>query len=155
MAWPIKNDPTNPDATPDYDEWGVDDYWSAQDWIRWHESMKKKYGLKEANLRFVDAYGKASFGASSLDFRTFDSQFKEYAKKNGFHEALFSGIAILARPIAGAIDVGTSVIQSGEGLGQTAENIAKVMKVMLPVVVAAAAIGIIWYGYARFIKEKA
>ena len=47
-GWSTANDPSNPEATPDYDGWGPDSWWTAQDWLTWHRSLKSKYGLDKA-----------------------------------------------------------------------------------------------------------
>ncbi len=55
-GWPAANDPTRADATPDYDGWGIDSWWTANDWMTWHRTLKARYGLDEANRRFITAW---------------------------------------------------------------------------------------------------
>lgn len=100
------------DSLPVYDGWGWDDYWSAGDWMDWHKKMEKAFGIDEANRRFINAYQNAGTGAASFDWRTFNSDFKKYAKDNNFYDALFDGIAgLIVKPIS----TGTSVINSITG----------------------------------------
>jgi hypothetical protein len=31
------------DSKPDYDDWGWDDYWDIEDWMKWHKELCKRY----------------------------------------------------------------------------------------------------------------
>ncbi len=119
MNYPLANNPANPDALPLYDEIGFGDYWSAADWIAWHRSMKSKYGIDEANRRFISAWHDGIgivFNKVPIDARTVDSSFRAYAKENGFFDALFSGLGALAKPIGLITDAGDAVSSVGEGV---------------------------------------
>ncbi len=120
-GWAPQNNPTNPNSTPDYDDWGPDSWWTAQDWVTWHKALKAKYGLDEANVRFITAWQKQGIGASPLDSRSFDTSFRDYAKANGFFDGLYYGLGSIVKPIGTTTDVITGVSQ---GVSITA-NLAK------------------------------
>jgi hypothetical protein len=136
------------DSIPDLDSWGWDDYWSAQDWIKWHKELKKKYGLSDANYRFIDAYGSGSFmeglGAARFSYRTTDREFIRYAKENGFYNALFGGLAGLSAKVVSTaysaghsiVETGGNIVESGTGAlqnaGQTVSNTVSVLKWIVP-----------------------
>jgi hypothetical protein len=111
-GFPPANDPTNADSTPDYDNWGPDSWWTAQDWMTWHRSLKARFGLDEANSRFIIAWEKQGLFSAPLDARSFDVTFQNYAKANGFYDGLYYGLGALVKPI-GAV---TSVV-SGASAG--------------------------------------
>lgn len=111
------------DSTPNLDDWGWDDYWDAQDWMYWHSLMVDKYGLEWANRTFIQAYHSASFGADSYDWRTFNSDFRQYADENGFLDALYDGVlGVITQPIGGAIEIGENL---GEGISNVSEGVKK------------------------------
>jgi hypothetical protein len=120
-GWPAANDPTNADSKPDYDGWGPDSWWTANDWMTWHRSLKAKYGLDDANVRFVNAWQQQGALSSPLDARSFDTNFRDYAKANGFFDALYYGLGALAKPIGTTTDVISGVTQ---GIS-TVANLAK------------------------------
>jgi hypothetical protein len=131
-GFPPANSPTNPDATPDYDGWGPDSWWTAQDWLTWHRSLKAKYGPDVANQKFINAWQKQGIGASPLDARSFDTSFRDYAKANGFFDALYYGAGSLTRPIGTATDVVAGVT---EGISST----ASLTKYLIPIAAIALA----------------
>jgi len=121
-----ENDPTKPTSTPDYDGIGWDSWWTAQDWMTWHKSLKARYGLDEANVRFINAWEKQTMGSTPLDARSFNVNFQDYAKANGFYDALYYGLGALLKPI-GAV---TSVV-SGASAGIA--TIGSLSKYLLPI----------------------
>jgi hypothetical protein len=151
-----KNFTITADSQPIIDGWGYDTYWGPNDWISWHKKMKEKFGLDEANHRFIEAYGEPDFGAASYDWRTFDDTFIEYAKENGFHNALFNGLGGLIGKVASlgktavskTSDTASSVI---ENAGDTITSLSKMAKWVIPVIV----ILIIAGGIVYITKRKA
>jgi hypothetical protein len=47
-------------TVPDYDEWGRDTYWNADDWITWHKLLKQHFGQDRANIIWNYAYAQGS-----------------------------------------------------------------------------------------------
>ena len=128
-GWKPQNDPTKPTSTPDYDGWGWDSWWTAKDWLQWHKALKAKYGQEEANYRFIMAWEKQSAGASPLDARSFDTEFREYAKANGFLDGLYFGLGVMVKPIGMTTDVVTGV---SRGLSAA----ANISQYLIPVLLA-------------------
>lgn len=124
-GWRPENDPTKPTSTPDYDGWFFDSYWTARDWLVWHQALKRQYGLEEANIRFVNAWQKQGFGAAPLDARSFDSGFRKYARENGFLDALYYGLGALVKPIG----AGTDII---EGVSEGVSITSRIVKYAIP-----------------------
>lgn len=125
-GWKPENDPTNPTSTPDYDNWGPDSWWTAQDWVTWHKALKAKYGLDEANARFINAWQKQGLFSAPLDARSFDTSFRDYAKANGFFDGLYYGLGGVAKPIGTATDVVTGVTQG-------VSSLANLSKYLIPI----------------------
>jgi hypothetical protein len=130
-GWKPENSPTNPDATPDYDGIGWDSWWTAQDWLTWHRTLKARFGLDEANSRFINAWQKQTFGSSPLDARSFDTSFRDYAKANGFFDALYYGLGALAKPIGTTTDVITGVTKGIEGTASLTRYLIPIAAVAL------------------------
>jgi hypothetical protein len=134
-GWPAENDPTRPTSKPDFDSWGFDSWWTAQDWLTWHRALKASYGLDEANRIFVTAWQQQGFLASPLDARSFDTSFREYARANGFLDALYYGLGSLVRPIGTVTDIGTAVT---DGIS----TVASISRWAIPA--AALVLGYLW-----------
>ena len=125
-GWKPQNDPTKATSTPDYDGWGWDSWWTAQDWITWHKALKAQYGIDEANSRFLNAWKQQGIGATPLDARSFDTNFRDYAKANGFFDGLYYSAGAVAKPIGAVSDVVTDV---SAGVSTT----AAILKYAIPV----------------------
>jgi hypothetical protein len=129
MSLPPANDPTLPTAAPDYDGLGFDSQWSAADWMTWHAALVTAYGLDEANHRFVAAWnGGGFFESPPLDARTFNSDFRDFARKNGILDALYSGIGIIAKPLGVANDVLDTTTALGGGIKSTGQSFGSSLK---------------------------
>lgn len=132
-AWAPEHDPDSASSTPDYDEWGWDDWWKASDWIRWHRALKAAYGPDEANRRFIDAWDRQTNFAGPIDARTFNSDFKAYARENGFYQALFSGSGALARPVAAGVSVVDAASGAVEDVAAAVSTTGSFARYLLPV----------------------
>lgn len=135
--WSAPHDPASADSTPDYDGWGWDTWWNGSEWKRWHIALKAKYGLTEANWRFIEAWHKQGPLSGGLDARSFDTDFIAYAKENGFHVALFKGLGVLARPVSAGVQViaaGSEVAEDvAEAAASAVSTTAAAAKWLLPV----------------------
>ena len=129
MSFPPANDPTLPTAAPDYDGLGFDTQWSAADWMTWHAALVTAYGLDEANHRFVAAWnGGGFFESPPQDARTFDSSFRDFARKNGILDALYSGVGIIAKPIGVVNDLLDTTTALGGGIKSTGQSLGSSLK---------------------------
>lgn len=139
-------------SSPDYDDWGWDDYWSCEDWVEWHKKLKEAFGKDVANYKFIAAFQKQTFGAAGYECRTFNAAFRQYARDNDFYEALFQGIGILAQPIGWAIDLLGNVGEVVTDTTEAASNVSNTLKKLLPLLLFLLFIGIVIYGYQKYIK---
>jgi hypothetical protein len=131
MNFPAQHDPTNADATPDYDGLGWDSQWSAEDWVAWHRALKERFGQAEANRIWLNAWnGGGIFEEPPIDARSFNAAFKAYARENGFFDALFSGLGVLAKPVSAANDVIDGVTDLSAGVKGTAKTVGAILPVV-------------------------
>ena len=65
-------------------------------------------------------------GSTPLDARSFDTTFRDYAKANGFFDALYYGLGALVKPIGAVTDVVSDV---STGISST----ASLTKYILPI----------------------
>lgn len=128
------------DSTPVLDGWGWADYWSINDWIIWHKSMKSKYGQQEANRRFLAAWHTQDSDANPFNQRNFNSDFRKYARDNGFFDGLFSGMGFISKPIGWINDLFTTTdhvtAKAAGTIDNTVkglENTGKIVKYALPI----------------------
>lgn len=142
-AWPAEHDPANPAALPDYDDWGWDDYWGPAEWMQWHKTMKAAIGKEKADYNFATAWEKMlsadGLGSSVLSARSFNVQFREWAKSENLLNALYGGMAWL-KPLGAATDLASGAADLASGaadIGSKAPDVA-----MSVVKWAAIAIGI-------------
>jgi hypothetical protein len=126
---------------PNYDQWGIDEYWSCSDWIEWHKKLKAHFGKDKAKYIWEYAYSKGTLGASHLDCRTFNTSFREYAKKNDLNTYESAGI------LGGVLNIGGSVFDIVDNIGDAISGIAtgigkagKIFKVAVPLIVVGAGI---------------
>lgn len=68
---------------PDYDNWGSDTKWSCDEWIEYHRRLKDHFGADRAKLIWNYAYAQGSAFASHWDCRTFNTKFRDFARKEG------------------------------------------------------------------------
>lgn len=136
------------DSVPDLDEWGWDDYWKINDWITWHKAMKKKYGKDYANTKFLQWWGKQTTGANPLDARSFNSDFRKYAKDNGFLNALYADAPII-QPIGAGTDIISGASDVVSNVGETVVSASKVVKILVPVLLVAGFFLLIMYAYKQ------
>ena len=99
--------------------------------MTWHRSLKAKYGLDEANARFINAWQKQGLFSAPLDARSFDTSFRDYAKANGFFDALYYGLGALVKPIGTTTDVITGVTKGIEGTASLTKYIIPIAAIAL------------------------
>ena len=139
------------DSQPIYDGWGWDDHWSCEDWIRWHQCLRTKYGLQQANYIFIDAFHKAETFADSYNCRSFNSGFREYARQNGFFDALFSGIGIIAQPLGWITDTTSNIGEVISTSTGAAADIAKLLRALMPALIVIALIMLVVYSKKQLV----
>lgn len=133
-------------STPIYCWFGGETCWTCYDFINWHKALAKQYSKQQANEIFIKSWvNDPPFISSAYDCRSFDGTFRAYAKANGFFDALYHGIGVIAKPIGVADDVLDSAGNVVKSLGKGAENTAKVLKWLVPAIAIIVAIGaLVW-----------
>jgi len=157
MDWPIQNNPTNPLATPVFDGWGWDPYWTKQDWLAWHNSLKTEFGQPAANDKFVNAWLSRdgffeAFGDVRGDWVSLDTAFRDYLKAHNTSaginmlDAIAGGNPITA-VMGGASDLGSAGLNIVSNSTDVAETLTKSLKYILPlllILAIVAAVVILW-----------
>lgn len=138
------------ESKPVYCWFGGSDCWTCDDLILWHKLMTDAYGKDEANTRFISSFtNDTPTVCEQLDCRSFNSNFREYFKKVGILDSLYSGIGVLAKPIGFTNDVGGSIADILSNTVGGAANTSKVLKYLLPILLVIGAIVLIWYSVKR------
>ena len=144
MAYSYEHSPSNPDAIPLYNDsifkfWNwFDDVWSCSDWVTWHKSVLKKYGIDDANEKFLYHWNSLALASTAVDCRSFDTAFRNYTKSVGLYDSLFSGIGVIAKPIGAATDVVTNVTRG-------ISSASKVFRITLPLImIVVVVLGVIY-----------
>jgi len=97
-------------SVPDYDTWGSDSAWNCSQWTEWHKTLKAHFGSQRAKFIWESAYAEGTLGASHTDCRTFNTAFRDYAKKEGLDTyASASFLSPVLNAIGGAKDFATGV----------------------------------------------
>lgn len=68
--------------TPDYDQWGIDTWWSCEEWIMWHQELKKHFGSSRARQIWEYAFNKSGFGSGTEWCAETNTRFRAYIKTN-------------------------------------------------------------------------
>lgn len=144
MAYSYEHSPSNADAMPLYNDsifkiWNwFDDVWGCSDWVTWHKSNVTKYGTAAANDKFLHHWDNLAMASSAIDCRTFNTAFRDYFKKVGLYDYLFSGIEKIMQPVGTAGDVLTNVTSGISGTSKT-------LKVIMPIVLIVIVVFVIIY----------
>lgn len=110
---------------PDYDAWGVDDYWTCGQWMMWYDAIVEHFGKDTARQIWQYAWDKGNawkfIGGSHLDCRM-SSEFANFATKNGLNVS----------------DIMSSIWTGGaniiENLSTGAKNTAAVIAWLVPII---------------------
>ncbi len=92
-------------TVPDYDKWGVDTWWSCEDWIMWHQELKKHFGSNRARQIWEYAFKRSGFGSGNYNCAEYNARFRSYQKAND----LKTGV-ILEGTVGDIIDIPTNII---------------------------------------------
>lgn len=133
------------DSIPDYDSWGPDTYWSCNDWISWHVELKKKYGKDVANKTWQSAWDKQDSFEHNYNWCKYSGVFNKYVQAEGLDATWW-----LPNILNAAGDATENLASGVTNSAQAAENVAKVLKYLLPTVVILAAIGVLVYVAKQF-----
>lgn len=141
-----ENDPYNPNATPDFDEWGPDSYWSMDQWLIWHQSLLEAFGSPTATNIWVEAWngrsGWGTVGDVRYDWVALNSDFRDYLTQHKTSGGI-TMLAAIQNPLGSLMGTGTDVVASTT---TAVINATDTLKWLLPVaiiVVVAAAVFIL------------
>lgn len=126
-------------SQPDYDGWGIDDYWTCNDWMIWHSRLKAEYGLSTANEKWITAWNEQDVWESNYNWCKYNCDFAAFAQSNNLPiRNVFSKLT------CGVVDVGGN-IADGFTTG------AKIVKVAIPLAV----IGVgVFYAFKAYTTLK-
>jgi hypothetical protein len=139
------NNPNDPNATPDFDNWGPDTYWNKTDWMTWHAALVNVFGEAVGSDKWTDTWNEESdfltwnAGDERADWVTLDPVFRvwlsSYTLSNGINmlESLQAEI-FLGQTIGTATDITGNVLEGVSSLGSGVENTLKLASWLLPVV---------------------
>lgn len=148
------HNPMDPNATPDFDEWGWDTYWSRADWLTWLNALNEAYGSQAAAQKFYTAWASRSgfietFGDVRGDWIAFDTSFRaalaEFTLPGGANllDAI-EGTVVLGEVMGGGSEaineVGGAIGSAGTGIKNLGDTLRWVLPAALVVVVIIGAI---------------
>jgi hypothetical protein len=149
----------NWNTVPDYDEWGVDTWWSCQDWIFWHKKLVEHFNKPTANDIWNYAFSKSTSFSGNLDCRTINSDFRKYVKDNGLSPFLGAGVlapilqgyGTAGDVVVGGLDTASNVTSGAFGFINSIFGGNNLKKTVSIVLIAGGIIGIA-YVYKAFKK---
>jgi hypothetical protein len=124
-------------SKPDYDDWGIDTYWSCSDWITWHAQLKKKFGQTEANKIWLTAWNKQDAWENNYNWCKYNSDFNNFLNRE---------------KIQGASHVVAKVfVNTTKGIENTSEIFSGVTSILKNKFVLASLLGLTGYiAYKKF-----
>lgn len=125
------------ESKPILDGWGWADYWTKEDWQKWHSLMVKKYGEAIAKQNFLSWWEKQDSFANPYNWAKYDKNFVNYLSKYGIDIS-----SIVSAPIIATQNTVNSV-------SAAVSNSAKVLKYAAPVLLVAGTALLIMYGYHK------
>ncbi|MCK5700228.1 MAG: hypothetical protein KAI29_03720 [Cyclobacteriaceae bacterium] len=103
------------ESTPDYDMPfnPFDSAWTVNDWILWHKALKAKYGMEEAQRRFIEAWEDQSIWSMPYSWWKYNRTFTDYFNSQGF-------------------DVGHTLSKTVTNVSKAIESTSQLTKLLLP-----------------------
>lgn len=96
LLWPVNHNPNNPDHTPAMDSLThIEEYipgayfWTTQDWMNWHNSVKNKYGKSVADEKLLIEWKDVAPNADIRADLSDDKVFHDWAKKEGLLDPMY------------------------------------------------------------------
>ncbi len=131
----------DPNIATDLPKYGIFGAWACSDWITWHKTLKHEFGKDEADKRWMDAWNKQGFWDTPQSWCKYIVDFNNYVRAEKLPVSW-----VLPDIIVGAQNVAENAVT-------TATNITDVLKYAIPVLLATAAGGIVYFGYKYFNKK--
>lgn len=114
------------DSEPDYDAWGIDEYWSCTDWIEWHKALAAKYGREQANSIWSQAWDKQGAWEHNYSWCKYNCDWSKYLLSQGIDASW-----LLPKAFCGLSNIVTNTIGVGENVTGAAKTVSKVVTVAL------------------------
>lgn len=130
------------DSTPDFDEWGWDDYWGCGEWMLWHKANVQAYGKETANTKFIQAWSSQDSFMSPYNWCKYDKDFANYFAQQGIDVGW-----LLSNLVVGVENVGGDVIDTVENTTGTIAYVSSGLKVVATLAVIGAGI----YAFDRWV----
>jgi len=134
--------PNDPNAMPDFDEWGPDSYWSQADWATWLGTLVEEFGPVGVDMFYQAWSSRLGFWSTLGDVRNnwitldtgFRNQMSKYTLTNGTNllEAL-EGTIFLGGIMGGGSDAVNNV-------GDTLSSTTKTFSWLVPALLIAAGV---------------
>jgi hypothetical protein len=152
-------------SIPDFDEWGIDEYWSQAHWLAYLEALVKEYGEQQGALKFYEKWMSRSTWESAGDARMnwletdagFRSSLRQYKLPSGevLLDSLYGGNPISGLT-GGIFDFFGSTGNSITNAGAAAEQSTKTISWLLPVTLFAAVLiaAFLFFNYSKSILKS-
>ena len=124
-------------TVPDYEEWGIDTFWSCKDWITYHKKLSEHFGEATATEIWNYAFSKSTNLSSNLDCNSFNSDFRKYVKQYGLkpnNDLISETIGTTTDVLSGALGTTSSVASGVFGTVSSflgGENLKKTINILL------------------------
>lgn len=142
-------------SVPDYDEWGIDKYWSCDDWITWHKTLTKHFGEATATEIWNYAFKQTTSLSSNLDCNSFNTTFRAYVKQHNLavYKDIITNILGTGSDITvGALDTTSNVASGVFGTLNSVLGGSNLKKTISIVLIVGGVLGIA-YVYRAFKKS--
>jgi hypothetical protein len=132
---------------PDYDEWGYDTWWSCEDWVMWHQELKKHFGDDKARKIWEYAFNRSGNLSGNLSCVDFNKRFREYQDANNLKTNVF-----LEGVMGDVIDIPSNVIDfASDAVSNTADFFSgSTTKRILTITLVVGSVVALAYAYKAF-----
>lgn len=136
-------------SVPDYDKWGPDCAWGANEWVNWHKALLTAGPKALADATWGSAFDKVTYLGSETFFAAKNPAFKKYVIENGLQnssqilsqlskaekwgDAVQTGVT---EPVKNVSSVLTNLTSAAASTSKSADTVAK----MLPWILLAGAV---------------
>jgi hypothetical protein len=142
-------------SVPDYDTWGVDTFWSCDDWITWHQKLAEHFGEATATEIWNYAFKQTTSLSSNLDCNSVNSKFRAYVKEHNlsvYSDLITQTIGTTTDVIGGTLDTTSNVATGVFGTVNSLFGGTNFKKTLNIVLIVGGVIGVA-YVYKAFKKQ--
>lgn len=142
-------------SVPDYDEWGIDDFWSCNDWVTWHQKLAKHFGEATATEIWNYAFAQTTNLSSNLDCNSLDSSFRAYVREHNLKpntDIIVEALGTTTDVLTGALSTTSNVASGVFGTVNSVFGGSNLKKTFNIVLIVGGIIGVA-YVYKAFKKQ--